>query len=113
MSNLEVRLAKKNFYFLVRSRPEAGAGFGIEKSGRGSRAPNQIQKFIFPPELSPNFWLPVTAYEAVEAVEVGLRVTMDVEDGARGVVAVLCEDGGRLRRVRGLKTIVNGQKLPV
>ena len=92
----------------MRSRPEAGAGFGIEKSGRGSRAPNQIQKFIFPPELSPNFWLPVTAGEAVVVVEVGLRVAMDVEDGVLGVVvAVMSEDGGRLRNDSSLKTILN------
>ena len=97
---------QKKFLLLDEVEAEARARFRIEKSGRGSRAPNQIQNFIFPPELSPNFWLPVTAYEAVEAVEVGLRVTMDVEDGARGVVAVLCEDGGRLRRdFRNLKTI--------
>ena len=84
----------------MRSRLEAGAGFGIEKSGRGSRAPNQIQKFIFPPELSPNIWLPVQHFiylgEPSKAVEVGLLAfgSGDCEGELEVVVAVMCEDGG-------------------
>ena len=93
---------------MVRSRPEAGAG--IEKSGRGSRAPDQIQKFVFPPELSPNFWLPVTAYEAVEAVEVGLR-SQWTEDGLE-VIAVMCEDEGvDFEVIRGLKIMLKAVRV--
>ena len=86
----------------MRSRPEASAG--IEKSGRGSRAPNQIQKFILPPELSPNFWLPVQhffiTYELPERLLRLLRLAFGSGDceGMLEVVAVMCEDGGRLRR---------------
>ena len=85
----------------MKLRPEAGAGFGIEKSGRGSRAPNQIQKFIFPPELSPNFWLPVQhffiTYELPERLLRLLRLAFgsgDCEGELEVVVAVMSEDGG-------------------
>ena len=84
----------------MRLRPEAGAG--IEKSGRGSRAQNQIQKIIFPPELSPNNWLPVQHFiylewptKAIEA-EVVLRAEVGVEEG---------ELGGRRRTIRGRRSI--------
>ena len=87
----------------MRLRPEAGAG--IEKSGRGSRAQNQIQKFIFPPELSPNNWLPVQHFlylgESSKTVEVRLRSHFGPRSASKrvssGVVVEQFEDGGRLR----------------
>ena len=73
-------------------RLEAGAG--IEKSGSSSRAQNQIPKFIFPPELSPNNWLPVQHFlylgepSKVVEVAVALRAEVGVEEGELGVVVV-------------------------
>ena len=88
-------LGEKKFRLLDEVlRLEAVAGNG--KSGSSSRAPNQNQKFIFPPELSPNNWLPVQHFlylgepsKVVEvAVEVGLRAEVGVEEGELGVVVV-------------------------
>ena len=88
----------------MRLRPETGAG--IEKSGRGSRSQNQIQKFIFPPELFPNNWLPVQHFiyldepsKAVE-VEVALRAGVGVEDA--DALAAQGKTHGEVRADAGL-----------
>ena len=91
-------LGEKKFHFLMKSRPEAGAGNG--KSGSSSRAANGFRKFIWPPKLFPNNWLPVTAFRGCWRLlrSVGLRVSADVEDGELGVVVDQVEDGGGRRK---------------
>ena len=74
-------------------RLEAVAGNG--KSGSSSRAPNQNQKFIFPPELSPNNWLPVQHFlylgEPSKVVEVEVEVGLRVRGLRRGELGVVVE----------------------
>ena len=53
-------LGEKKFHFLMKSRPEAGAGNG--KSGSSSRAANGFRKFIWPPKLFNNPMLPLMAF---------------------------------------------------